>query len=105
MIVKAILRDWSIRAIFLDIFDRRGKSSEFVVDAWKKEDIEYKGWGWNLYYNLARVCLTDTIVSEVLESVGEAGVDDSMMANLLTRSTYVMPLSKAPFVFFFDKGP
>ncbi|KLO10088.1 hypothetical protein SCHPADRAFT_535547 [Schizopora paradoxa] len=86
VIVKAVLRNWSIRSLFLDILDRRGRSPDIVVSTWKKESGDYNG-EWILYFNLARVCLTDTNVSEVLDSVGEAGLDDEMVTHLLIRST------------------
>lgn len=62
------------------------------MKSWKKEGVDYKA-EWNLYFNMARVCLTDTVVSEVLDSVGEAGLDDEIVAHLLTRSTCVLLLS------------
>jgi len=86
VVVKAILHDWSLRSIFLDILNRRGRTVDFVVDSWKKDGVEYRE-EWNLYYGLARVCLIDTVVSETLDAVGEEDLDDAKMADLIIRSS------------------
>ncbi len=92
VVVKAILRDWSLRNIFLDILNRRGRTVDFVVDSWKRSGVEYRQ-EWNLYHGLAKVCLIDTVVSKALDAVGEGeALDDAKMADLIVRSRCVSTL-------------